>query len=187
MRLSAFSSRSKTSAVKAENPFALPEKVEEQEEKMGLDEILGSQASFHFKADFPTSATTGLYPVAGGVGVSTLVNASLGELTEPTGEESHVILVTTTAADHLLKAAALLRQGYTPTGAEIIGVVAVHDRPKLSKATVAEARKVLRMAHHGWVIPYISELREPGEPVTKYPKRFRAVLTELQEATATQQ
>ena len=182
MIFGAFGSKNSVKEQETVNPFSLPEKVEEPVEELSLDEILGSAASTHFTSSSPQSST-GLYPVAGGVGLSTLVNASLGGLQEPTGSYAHVILVATTAADHLLKAAALLRKGHTPEGADIIGVVLVHDRPKLSKPSIAEGKKVVRMATHGWVVPYIPALREPGEPVTKFPKRFQTVVTELSKMT----
>ena len=162
------------------NPLEMaPEKVEVPEELL-IDEILGDSTGAHFSNSSIPSDTV-LYPVAGGVGLSTMVRASSGVLVEPGQQQiaSSAILVATTSATHLVKSASLLRQGYAPNGATIVGVVLVHDRPKLSAATVKEAKKVIRMAKHGWVLPYVPALREPGSSVIKYPRRYRSVLAEL--------
>lgn len=166
------------------NPLEVVTEKAEPPEELHLDEILGSSTGVHF-SDLPLPEETVLFPVAGGVGLSTLVKASNGALHEPQPENitSSTILVATTAASHLAKTAALLRQGFAPNGANIVGVVLVHDRPKLSKATIHESKKVIRMTKHGWVIPYIPALREPGTTLVKYPKRFRTVVSELSRIT----
>lgn len=176
--------KEKLPEVEVVNPLEItPEKTEPPEE-LNLDEILGSSTGVHF-SDHPVPEGTSLYPIAGGVGLTTLVRASKGALQEPDPERisTSTILVATTAASHLAKAAALMRQGYAPNGSTIIGVVLVHDRPKLSKATIHEAKKVIRMTKHGWVVPYIPALREPGSSLVKYPKRFRIVVEELSHIT----
>ncbi|QRZ61788.1 DUF6668 family protein [Rothia sp. ZJ932] len=167
------------------NPLALTPVVQEAPEQMSTDEIIGSASATHFTGEFPAPEGVMLVPVAGGVGLSTLVKASGGMLQEP--DDGHIassaILVATTAATHLARAAFVLRRGYADNGANVIGVVLVHDRPHLSKATVKESQKVIRMTKHGWVIPWVADLREPGVSLVKYPKRYRKVVEELARVT----
>lgn len=168
-----------------DNPFAPAPKKAVEPEEIGVNEIFGDSVTKHFEA--PNFGSTGisLYPVAGGVGLSTLIRHSQGALKEEGVDTvcESVILVTTTAAEHLLKAQNLLRTGTTPEGQHIIGLVLVEDRPKISKEGIQEAKKTLRMAKHSWGIPYVADFREPRTP-GKLPYRFRKAVTELVKTTA---
>ena len=137
-------------------------------EQLEADAILGT--STEFTADFrkPEATRIKLYPIAGGVGISTLVQVSGGELAEPVqtyGIEmaEAVFLVATTAATHLTRVEELVLSGVVPDGRAIAGVVLVHDRPNISKPTVQKAQQIMRLAPAGWVIPYVASLRELGE------------------------
>lgn len=97
------------------NPYALPKK-QEVIERLEDDAIIGGATDF--TADFrkPHASRIKLYPVAGGVGVTTLVQVSGGELAEPIqayGIETAeaVFLIATTAATHLKRAEELLLTG----------------------------------------------------------------------------
>ena len=156
-------------------------KKQEVVEQLEADAILG--ASTEFTADFrkPEATRIKLYPVAGGVGISTLVQVSGGELAEPVqtyGIEmaEAVFLVATTAATHLTRVEELVLSGVVPDGRAIAGVVLAHDRPNISTPTV------MRLAPAGWVIPYVASLRELGEG-KKLPKRFRVTLQKIIQAT----
>lgn len=167
------------------NPLALPPKTQVQEEDIGLDDIFGAGVSHHFEEPQFGSAGISLYPVAGGVGLSTLVRYSHGKLHQD-GKDTlsdAVVLVSTTAADHLLKTQNLLRTGQTAHGQQIVGIVLVADRPKLSKATIQEAKKTTRMTKHSWGVPYVGALREPTDP-GRMPLRFRKVIHSLVKETS---
>lgn len=169
----------------AENPFVLPKEEQEEEEHLLSDEILGDKVSF--TNAHPVPATTAqLYPVAGGVGLSTLIAASDDQLSEANRQETQapVILVATTAADRLAMARRLLKARVTDHGHPIVGLVLVHDRPKLSKATITETKTVMRMAERAWVIPWLSYLREPIQPPAKHPLRMRKAIAEIIKATS---
>lgn len=181
MRLSR---RSPAAPVVTENPFVLPKEDKEEEEHLLSDEILGDKVSF--TNAHPAPATTAkLFPVAGGVGVSTLITVSDNQLSELDTDDSQspVILVATTAADRLATTRRLLKARVTEQGHQIVGLVLVHDRPKLSKATVAETKTVMRMAERAWVIPWLPYLREPAEPPAKHPLRVRKAIAEIIKTT----
>ena len=74
--------KTKRTRTTVSNPYALPKK-KEIIEQLEADAILG--ASTEFTADFrkPEATRIKLYPVAGGVGISTLVQVSGGKLAEP--------------------------------------------------------------------------------------------------------
>lgn len=160
------------------NPFVAPVKNEEQAEDIGVSELFDNDVSKHFETPNFGSSSIGLYPVAGGVGLSTIVRFGHGKLSENNSDSDTVILVSTTAADHLFKAQNLLRTGTTSHGQQIIGIVLVEDRPKLSKETIREAKKTLRMTKHSWGIPFVNDLREPKE-INKLPYRYRKALESL--------
>lgn len=169
------------------NPYALPKK-QEVIERLEDDAIIGGATDF--TADFrkPHASRIKLYPVAGGVGVTTLVQVSGGELAEPIqayGIETAeaVFLIATTSATHLKRAEELLLTGVVPDGRAIAGVVLVHDRPSVSKPTIQKARQILRLAPAGWVIPYVASLREIGQEEKKLPLRFRLTLKKIITAT----
>ena len=178
--------KTKRTRTTVSNPYALPKK-KEIIEQLEADAILG--ASTEFTADFrkPEATRIKLYPVAGGVGISTLVQVSGGKLAEPIqtyGIETAeaVFLVATTAATHLARVEELVLSGVVPDGRAIAGVVLVHDRPNISKPTVQKAQQIMRLAPAGWVIPYVASLRELGEG-KKLPKRFRVTLQKIIQAT----
>lgn len=160
------------------NPFVAPPTKKEEVEDIGVSDLFDNDVSKHFEAPSFGSSSIGLYPVAGGVGLSTLVRYARGALSENHQVCDAVILVSTTAADHLYKAQNLLRTGTTASGQQIIGIVLVEDRPKLSKETIKEAKKTLRMTKHSWGIPFVNDLREPKD-VTKLPYRYRKALESL--------
>ncbi|MFW0120241.1 DUF6668 family protein [Rothia sp. P5764] len=160
------------------NPFVAPPAKEEDVEDIGVSALFDNDVSKHFETPSFGSSSIGLYPVAGGVGLSTMVRYGHGVLSENHNNCDAVILVSTTAADHLFKAQNLLRVGTIPGGQQIIGIVLVEDRPKLSKETIKEAKKTLRMTKHSWGIPFVNDLREPKE-VTKLPYRYRKALESL--------
>lgn len=167
----------------ASNPFVAPAKKQETVEEIGASEIFDDRVERHFEPPAFGSSAIGLYPVAGGVGLSTMVRYSKQRLSEHSQNADAVVLVATTAADHLLKAQALLRAGQTETGQTIIGLVLVDDRPKLSKETVKEAKKTLRMTKHSWGVPFVNDFREPKE-VTRLPYRYRRALDSLAKVVA---
>lgn len=165
------------------NPFLVPAPEPEPEEHLGLDEIVGRATSFtNARAAEPSAAQ--LWPVGGGVGVSTIVAASDGALKEPDGTRPEkVVIVATTAADRLARARELLEVGQTPEGSQIVGIVLVHDQPKISRTTTKSAQRVIRMADHGWVIPWLPYLRETLEPPKRHPLRFRKTIADLVKKT----
>jgi hypothetical protein len=169
------------------NPYALPKK-QNVTEQLENDAIIGNTTEF--TADFrrPDATCIKLYPVAGGVGITTLVQASGGMLMEPiqtygidTAEA--VFLVSSTTATHLKRTEELMLIGSVPDGRAIAGVVLVHDRPNISKPTVQKAQQILRLAPAGWVIPYVASLREIGQEEKKLPLRFRLTLKKIITAT----
>lgn len=168
----------------AVNPYALPPVEAEEEEVLELDDVLGSAISTD-QRPFDQPRGAGLCPVAGGVGVSTLVEYADGALEEPSAERSYagVILVATTAASHLREAKRLLQRGATADGAQVMGLVLVHDRPKLSPATAAFAKTLRGMSPRLWMVPYVPGLREPVEDRVKVPLRYRQVVTDLVKVT----
>lgn len=162
------------------NPYALPKK-EKVVERLENDEILGKATEFTAEFRKTDASQINLYPVAGGVGVTTLVQFSDEMISEPYGIEpaSAVFLVATTAATHLVRAEELVLAGIVPDGREVAGVILVHDRPNLSKPTVQKAQQIMRIAPAGWVIPYVASLRELGSGEKKLPKRFRVTLQKI--------
>ena len=117
--------KTKRTRTTVSNPYALPKK-QKVVEQLEADAILG--ASTEFTADFrkPEATRIKLYPVAGGVGISTLVQVSGGELAEPVqtyGIETAeaVFLVATTAATHLTRVEELVLSGVVPDGRAIAG------------------------------------------------------------------
>lgn len=179
-----FGRRQNTLEVPATNPLAIPPPKKEEVEELGVDEIFGDSVSKHFENPNFGSVSIALYPVAGGVGTSTLIRYSQGQLKEDTKDtvSEAVVLVSTYAAEHLYKTQNLLRVGRTPEDQEIVGVVLVEDRPKLSPETIKEAKKTTRMTKHSWGVPYVAEFREPKE-MKKLPFRFRKAVQSLVKTT----
>ena len=68
------------------NPYALPKK-EKVVEQLENDEILGKATEFTAEFRKTDASQINLYPVAGGVGVTTLVQFSDGMISEPYGIE----------------------------------------------------------------------------------------------------
>lgn len=130
-----------------------------------------------------TSETVWLLGASGGVGVSTLA-ALAGENVIDGGVhappwQAPVFVVAATHASGLEAAAELARANARGDVAyDVRGLILVHDRPKISKASVQLARSVAGVYPRTMTVPFIPGWREPGSPeVTNV--RVRLVLAAL--------
>lgn len=172
------------------NPFIVPEK-KEVVEQIAPEPVMGDRLEFDAPFRQVAAVAINLYPVAGGVGLSTIVEASCGRLREPSAVygvdvASAVILVASTSASHLAAAEPLIHAGRSPDGREVAGIILVHDRPDISRLTVKTAQRLIRAAPAGWVLPYVPALREV-EATVKFPRRYRVVMEKIVKAVTSSQ
>ncbi|WP_454115738.1 DUF6668 family protein [Microbacterium lacticum] len=126
-----------------------------------------------------TSETVWLLGASGGVGVSTLAalagdSVIDGGVHEPAWQ-APVFVVATTHAAGLEAAAELARANARGDVAyDVRGLILVHDRPKLSRATVQLAKQVAGVYPRTMTVPYVAAWREPGTP--EIPKNVRVQL-----------
>lgn len=128
--------------------------------------------------------TVWLLGASGGVGVSTLVALGGGTLVDggqfapPWGASTYAVATTHPAG---LEAAAELARakarGAVPF--EVLGLLLVHDRPKLSKPTIQLARSVASLYPRTMTIPFMPSWREPGDAERETNVRIRRVLATL--------
>lgn len=117
--------------------------------------------------------TLWLVPACGGAGVSTLTGL-LGEhamdatMHPPVWSGQAVIIAPThpaglTGAESLALAKARGELIY-----DVLGIVWVHDRPRISDATSRQCRRIGAMFPRIWAMPYEAAWREPGaDPVPR--------------------
>lgn len=130
-----------------------------------------------------TSETVWLLGASGGVGVSTLAtlageNVIDGGVHAPPWQ-APVFVVAATHANGLEAAAELARANARGDVAyDVRGLILVHDRPKISKASVQLARSVAGVYPRTMTVPFIPGWREPGSPEVNN-VRVRLVLAAL--------
>lgn len=116
-----------------------------------------------------TDASVWLVGASGGVGVSTLAALADdhvidgGEFVPPAG--SPVFVVGTTHAAGLEKlrlVAQRLARNELPM--RVLGVIIVHDRPRISPPTARAARGIAALFPRAFIIPYMSDWREIDAP-----------------------
>lgn len=126
-----------------------------------------------------TADTVWLVGASGGVGVSTLARLAGdsvvdGGLHEPVWQ-APVFVVASTHPAGLEAAAELARANARgDVSYDIRALILVHDRPKLSRATVQLAKQVSGVYPRNMTFPFIPAWREPGIP--EIPKNVRAQL-----------
>lgn len=131
-----------------------------------------------------TSETIWLLGASGGVGASTLA-ALAGEHVIDGGVhtapwQAPVFVVAATHPAGLEAAAELARANARGDVAyEVRGLILVHDRPKISKASIQLARSVAGVYPRTMTIPFIPAWREPGTPQVGNNVRVRHVLAAL--------
>lgn len=128
-----------------------------------------------------TAESVWLVGASGGVGTSTLARLAGGGVidggvTAPMWQAPAYIVAAThpaglDAAAELARANARGELAY-----EVRGVVLVHDRPRLSKATANQARAVGRMFPVFMTVPFEPSWREPGIVPAAATVRLRRVL-----------
>ncbi|WP_087130326.1 DUF6668 family protein [Microbacterium esteraromaticum] len=126
-----------------------------------------------------TADTVWLVGASGGVGVSTLARLAGesvidGGLHEPVWQAPVYVVAATHPAG--LEAAAELARANArgDVSYDIRALLLVHDRPKLSRATVQLAKQVSGVYPRTMTIPFIPAWREPGTP--EIPKSVRVQL-----------
>ena len=188
-------------AVAASNPFLPVAVAVEAPEKIEPDPILGAEAEglgllaprqardvapATPTVQPPTIAedTVWLVGASGGVGVSTLARLAGGTVVDggqhPPVSRAPVFVVATTHAAGLDAAAALARANARgDLGYDIRGLILVHDRPKLSRATVQLAKQVAGVYPRTMTVPFIAAWREPGTVEIPRNVRLQLVLAAL--------
>lgn len=178
------------------NPF-LPTAVQvEAPREIETDPILGSAAE-QIGLDAPRSArnvapappatpvpaitkdTVWLVGASGGVGVSTLARLAGesvidGGMHPPVWQAPAFVVATTHPAG--LEAAAELARSHARGDVvyDVRGLILVHDRPKLSRASVQLAKQVAGVYPRTMTVPFIPAWREPG--TAEIPKNVRLQL-----------
>ena len=126
-----------------------------------------------------TAETVWLVGASGGVGVSTLARLA-GETVVDGGVhapawQAPAFVVAATHPAGLEAAAELARANARgDVDYDIRGLILVHDRPKLSRATVQLAKQVAGVYPRTMTVPFVPAWREPG-PV-EIPKNVRVQL-----------
>lgn len=118
-----------------------------------------------------SQSTLWLVPACGGAGVSTLA-ALLGEdaldatVHPPVWSGQAVVVAPTHPAGHAGAERLALAKARGELIYDVVGIVWVQDRPKISDATSRECRRIGAMFPKLWSMPYEAAWREPGaEPV----------------------
>jgi len=126
-----------------------------------------------------TADTVWLVGASGGVGVSTLARLA-GETVvdggvHPPAWQAPAFIVAATHPAGLEAAAELARANARgDVDYDIRGLILVHDRPKLSRATVQLAKQVAGVYSRTMTVPFIPAWREPG--TVEIPKNVRVQL-----------
>jgi len=183
------------------NPFVPTAGPIEQPEEIETDPILGSAltqeglgaprlardvAPARIAPESPrvTSDTVWLLGASGGVGASTLA-ALAGETVIDGGVhtppwQAPVFVVAATHPAGLDAAAELARANARgDITYDLRGLILVHDRPKISKASIQLARSVAGVYPRTMTVPYMPAWREPGIPEVGNNVRVRFVLAAL--------
>lgn len=131
-----------------------------------------------------TPDTVWLVGASGGVGVSTLAGLAGGNVVDGGVHEpawqAPVYVVAATHPAGLEAAADLARANARGDVAyDVRGLILVHDRPKLSRATVQLAKQVAGIYPRTMTVPYIASWREPGPPEIGKNVRVQLVLAAL--------
>ena len=131
-----------------------------------------------------TEDTVWLVGASGGVGVSTLARLAGPTVVDgreypPVGRASVFVVAATHPAG--LEAAAELARANARGDVlyDIRGLILVHDRPKLSRATVQLAKQVAGVYPRTMTVPFISAWREPGTVEIPRNVRLQLVLAAL--------
>lgn len=131
-----------------------------------------------------TADTVWLVGAAGGCGVSTLArlagsNVVDGGVHEPAWQAPVYVVAATHPAG--LEAAAELARANArgEVTYDIRGLILVHDRPKLSRASVQLAKQVAGVYPRTMTVPYVAAWREPGTPEVGKNVRVQLVLAAL--------
>ena len=126
-----------------------------------------------------TADTVWLVGASGGVGVSTLARLA-GETVVDGGVhapawQAPAFVVAATHPAGLEAAAVLARENARgDVDYDIRGLILVHDRPKLSRATVRLAKQVAGVYPRTMTVPFVPAWREPG--AVEIPKNVRVQL-----------
>ncbi len=128
-----------------------------------------------------------LVGASGGVGVSTLAElggdllVDGGLFAPPWGASTYVVAAThpagLSAATEFARAKARGEVAFN-----VLGLLLVHDRPKLSKPSLQLARSVAGLYPRTWTVPYMPAWREPGDGERVTNVRVRRVLASLMSA-----
>lgn len=180
--------------VHAAPPVEVPEQIEpdpilgDAAEQTGLDvprlarDVAPAAPAVH--APTITSDTVWLVGASGGVGVSTLARLA-GETVVDGGVlapawQAPAFVVAATHAAGLEAAAELARANARgDVDYDVRGLILVHDRPKLSRATVQLAKQVAGVYPRTMTVPFVSAWREPGAVETPKNVRVQLVLAAL--------
>lgn len=170
-------------------PVEVPEEIEPDPilggaaEQTGLDapRLARDVAPAAPAASAPTitADTVWLVGASGGVGVSTLASLA-GETVIDGGAhtpawQAPAFVVASTHPAGLKAAAELARANARgDIDYDIRGLILVHDRPKLSRATVQLAKQVAGVYPRTMTVPFIPAWREPG--TIEIPKNVRVQL-----------
>lgn len=135
-----------------------------------------------------TSRTTWLVGASGGVGVSTLASLANRHVVDAASLEpiwqGKALIVAATHPAGLAAARALAMANATGELLyDVAGLILVHDRPRLSKATATLARGVGKMFPLTLVVPYEPAWREPGITPTVTSIRLKRTLAAINKLT----
>ena len=135
-----------------------------------------------------TTRTTWLVGASGGVGVSTLASLANEHVVdaaalEPMWQGKALIVAATHPAGLAAARALAVANAAGELLYDVAGLILVHDRPRLSKATATLARGVGRMFPLALVVPYEPSWREPGITPTATTLRLRRTLAAINKLT----
>ncbi len=178
----------------AEVPVEVPEEIEPDPilgDALATEGLQSPRMARDVAPAVPTSPAPAITPdtvwlvgASGGVGVSTLAqlageNVVDGGVHEPAWQ-APVYVVAATHAVGLGAAADLARANARGDVAyDVRGLILVHDRPKLSRATVQLAKQVAGIYPRTMTVPFIAAWREPGTPEIGKNVRLQLVLAAL--------
>ena len=194
-------------ATGAVNPFLPPASAPEVEEVMETDPIMGDEISMTGLQDpaallIPagaepqpvapvvavTTRTTWLVGASGGVGVSTLASLANEHVVdaaalEPMWQGKALIVAATHPAGLAAARALAVANAAGELLYDVAGLILVHDRPRLSKATATLAKGIGRMFPLTLVVPYEPSWREPGVTPTASSLRLKRTLGAINKFT----
>lgn len=135
-----------------------------------------------------TPSSVWLVGASGGVGTSTLAKLAGENIVDggvqPPMWQAPAVIVASTHAAGLDAAAELARANARGNLAyDVLALVLVHDRPKLSKPAITRARAVGGMYPLVMTVPFEPAWREPGVIPTESNVRLRKVLKNLRTIT----